>query len=169
MEFEGYAIGGLAVGEPANQMYDTIAICNELLPSDKPRYLMGVGTPENLLEAISLGVDMFDCVLPTRNGRNGTVFTGYGQINLINARFQDDLAPLDDSCACYTCTNFSRSYLRHLFKVKEILGLQLSTIHNLHFYQWLMREARRAIVEQRFTAWKNERLAQLHSEVVETI
>lgn len=169
MEFEGYAIGGLAVGEPANQMYDTIAICNELLPPDKPRYLMGVGTPENLLESISLGVDMFDCVLPTRNGRNGTVFTGNGQMNLINARFQDDLAPLDESCACYTCMNFSRAYLRHLFKVKEILGLQLATTHNLHFYQWLMRAARQAITEHGFSAWKSERLSQLQGEVAETI
>jgi queuine tRNA-ribosyltransferase len=154
MEFEGYAIGGLAVGEPAELMYEMIEVCNAILPVSQPRYLMGVGTPENLLEAIERGVDMFDCVLPTRNGRNAMFFTRNGAITITNAMHKADLAPVDDGCACYCCANFSRAYLRHLFQSKEILGLQLATIHNLHFYQWLMRSAREAIAGKCFQQWK---------------
>ncbi len=158
MDFSGYAIGGLAVGEPTEQMYQMIDVCNEILPFDKPRYLMGVGTPKNLLEAIERGVDMFDCVLPTRNGRNAQLFTKKGIINITNARYKEDFSPIDDSCDCYTCKNFSRSYIRHLFMVKEILGLQLATYHNLYYYLWLMRNARRAIQDGKFTSWKQEQL-----------
>ena len=154
--FDGYAIGGLAVGEPADQMYDIIEVCEPYLPSDKPRYLMGVGTPLNLLEAVGRGVDMFDCVLPTRNGRNANLFTRNGTLNLRNARHKTDFSPVDPGCSCYTCSNFSRAYLRHLFQAKEILGLQLATIHNLTFYLGLMREARGAILEGQFAAWKRE-------------
>lgn len=167
MEFDGYAIGGLAVGEPAEKMYETISVCNEILPGHKPRYLMGVGTPENLLEAIERGVDMFDCVLPTRNGRNGTIFSREGRINISNAQYKDDFTPVDNECECYTCRNFTRAYVRHLFLVKEILGLHLATLHNLYFYQWLMRNARMAISEQRFGQWKQKQIAQLTKEVPE--
>ena len=122
MDFEGYAIGGLAVGEPAPEMYQMIEVCNAVLPSEKPRYLMGVGTPENILEAIERGVDMFDCVLPTRNGRNASLFTSRGALNITNARYKDDFTPVDDRCDCYTCRNFSRAYLHHLIKSDEVLG-----------------------------------------------
>ncbi len=159
MEFDGYAIGGLAVGEPAETMYEIITVCNEILPTLKPRYLMGVGTPENLIEAIDRGVDMFDCVMPTRNGRNAMLVTSEGNLNVTNAVFKDDFKPVDASCDCYTCKNFSRAYLRHLFQAKEILGLQLATIHNLAFYQTLMRQAREAIALGRFAEWKRQRLS----------
>jgi queuine tRNA-ribosyltransferase len=162
LEFDGYAIGGLAVGEPPEEMYRMIETVEPILPSSKPRYLMGVGTPENLLEAIERGMDMFDCVLPTRNGRNGTLFTWFGQLNLRNAAFRVDLSPVDPLCDCYTCSSFSRAYLRHLFVSKEILALQLATIHNLYFFLQLMRTAREAIVEGRFGQWKEETLQQLH-------
>jgi queuine tRNA-ribosyltransferase len=162
--FDGYAIGGLAVGEPAEVMYAIVEVCEALLPVDKPRYLMGVGTPINLIEAVARGVDMFDCVLPTRNGRNANLFTRTGSINLRNAKFKTDFSPPDPDCSCYTCSNFSRAYLRHLFQVKEILGLQLATIHNLSFYLWLMRETRIAIKEQRFGEWRRNMVNQLRSE-----
>jgi len=161
--FDGYAIGGLAVGEPPELMYSIVEVCEELLPRDKPRYLMGVGTPENLIEAIARGIDMFDCVLPTRNGRNANLFTRTGGINLRNSQFKTDFAPPDEKCPCYTCRNFSKAYLRHLFQVKEILGLQLATIHNLSFYLGLMREARKAIMENRFGSWRRETLAGLRT------
>lgn len=160
MGFDGYAIGGLAVGEPTEEMYRIIEVVEPLLPSSKPRYLMGVGTPENLLEAIERGMDMFDCVLPTRNGRNGTVFTRVGQLNLRNAAYRTDFSPIDPTCGCYTCANFTRAYLRHLFVAKEILALQLATIHNLAFFLWLMREARSAILEGCFASWKEQMLHQ---------
>jgi queuine tRNA-ribosyltransferase len=163
LDCEGYAIGGLAVGEPAETMYEMVEVCNEILPTNKPRYLMGVGTPENLLEAIERGVDMFDCVLPTRNGRNANVFTRFGKINFRNAEYKNNFTPIDDECECYTCRNFTRAYLRHLFMTKEILGLQLATIHNLFFYQWLMKETRNAIRAQRFSEWKKEMLVSLSS------
>ncbi|MBI4547898.1 MAG: tRNA guanosine(34) transglycosylase Tgt [Ignavibacteriae bacterium] len=166
MDFEGYAIGGLAVGEPVEQMYEIVALCNEILPQEKPRYLMGVGTPENLLEAIERGVDLFDCVLPTRNGRNAMLFTKYGSLNITNAQYKNDFTPVDETCECYTCRNYSRAYLRHLFQAKEISGLQLATTHNLYFYQWLMRHARQAIVEGRFNEWKQEQLLTLHKELL---
>jgi queuine tRNA-ribosyltransferase len=144
--FDGYAIGGLAVGEPAEER--TRILQSTRLPEDRPRYLMGVGTPEDLVEAVGAGLDMFDCVLPTRNARNGWLFTRHGDIRIRNARYRDDMAPLDESCACYTCRNYTRSYLYHLDKAKEILGARLNTIHNLHYYQELMRDLRLAI-EQR--------------------
>jgi queuine tRNA-ribosyltransferase len=162
--FDGYAIGGLAVGEPADVMYSIIDVCEPLLPANQPRYLMGVGTPINLLQAIAGGVDMFDCVLPTRNGRNANFFTRGGQINIRNAKFKEDFTPPDPECSCYTCSNFSRAYLRHLFQVKEILGLQLATIHNLSFYLWLMRETRAAIIEHRFVEWRRKMVDRLSAE-----
>jgi queuine tRNA-ribosyltransferase len=162
MDFSGYAIGGLAVGEAENQMYETTQFCTERLPAQKPRYLMGVGTPENLLESIERGCDMFDCVLPTRNGRNGMAFTGEGRLTLKNSGFKDDFQPLDAECKCYTCQNFSRAYLRHLFQCKEILGMQLLTLHNLSFYLNLMRQAREAIRERRFATWKSAILQRLN-------
>ncbi len=159
--FDGYAIGGLAVGEPVDEMYAIVDVCGQLLPKEKPRYLMGVGTPENVLEAVGRGIDMFDCVLPTRNGRNGMVFTSKGTLNLRNAAFRTDFAPVDDECSCYACRTFTRAYLRHLFQSKEVLGLQLATIHNLAFYGRLVAEARKAIAEQRFDAWKKAALLRL--------
>ena len=145
IQFDGYAIGGLAVGEPAE---DRSRIMNHLLPgmpADKPRYLMGMGTPEDLIEAVLAGVDMFDCVLPTRNARNGWLYTRSGDVKIRNARWRDDARPLDESCACYACRNFTRAYLYHLQKANEILGARLNTIHNLHYYQQLMRQLRAAI------------------------
>ena len=143
--FDGYAIGGLAVGEPEEDRARVMSEVAPALPSDKPRYLMGVGTPEDLLQAVAAGLDMFDCVLPTRNARNGWLFTRFGDIRIRNARYRDDTAPLDERCGCYTCRNFTRAYLYHLDKTKEILGARLNTLHNLHYYQELMRELRSAI------------------------
>ncbi len=161
--FDGYAIGGLSVGEPAEQMYAMVDVCTEMLPKEKPRYLMGVGTPENILEAIDRGIDMFDCVLPTRNARNAVVFTAHGRLNLRNAKHADDFSAVDPECSCYGCRNFTRAYLRHLFKAGEILALQCATMHNLTFYLWLVRTARQAILEDRFTAWKLEIMKQMRS------
>ena len=141
--FEGYAIGGLAVGEPKEERLKVLA--TTALPATHPRYLMGVGTPEDIVEAVGAGIDMFDCVLPTRNARNGWLFTRHGDIRIRNARYRDDMAPLDEDCACYTCRHFTRAYLYHLDKAKEILGARLNTLHNLHYYQDLMRELRGAI------------------------
>jgi queuine tRNA-ribosyltransferase len=143
--FDGYAIGGLSVGEPKEDMARILDHIAPRLPADQPRYLMGVGTPEDLVGAVAAGVDMFDCVLPTRNARNGWLFTRYGDIRIRNARYRTDLAPLDETCACYTCRNFSRAYLHHLQRVNEILGARLATLHNLHYYQALMAELRAAI------------------------
>jgi queuine tRNA-ribosyltransferase len=165
MDFEGYAIGGLAVGEPAEQMYEMVEVCNAILPQTKPRYLMGVGTPQNLLEAIERGVDMFDCVLPTRNGRNAQLFSKNGVVNITNAAYKNDFTPIDEECNCYSCRNFTRAYIRHLFIVKEILGLQLATIHNLYYYLWLMESARQAILDGRFTEWKQKQLNLLQQEI----
>lgn len=151
----GYAIGGLAVGEPAEDMYAMIEVVNRILPQDKPRYLMGVGTPENILEAIALGVDMFDCVMPTRNGRNGMLFTTEGIINIKNQKWERDFSPLDPVEICYVDADYSKAYLRHLIKANEILGLQICSIHNLAFYLWLVREARKHIMEGDFLEWKN--------------
>ncbi|MCI0706342.1 MAG: tRNA guanosine(34) transglycosylase Tgt [Ignavibacteriae bacterium] len=166
MDFHGYAIGGLAVGEPSEEMYEMTAFCEQFLPENKPRYLMGIGFPEGLLESIERGIDMFDCVLPTRNGRNATLFTRNGILNIRNLATKYDFTPVDAECSCYTCKNFTRAYLRHLFQVKEILGLQLATIHNLAFYLWLVREARKAILESRYSPWKNEMLGRLQSNLV---
>ena len=143
--FDGYAIGGLSVGEPKRDMRRILAHTAPRLPPDAPRYLMGVGTPEDIVEAVSLGIDMFDCVLPTRNARNGWLFTRFGDVKIRNARHREDVRPLDASCPCHACRNFSRGYLHHLQKVNEILGARLNTLHNLHYYQTLMRELREAI------------------------
>ncbi|WP_153109321.1 tRNA guanosine(34) transglycosylase Tgt [Propionivibrio limicola] len=143
--FDGMAIGGLSVGEPKEDMARILAHTAPRLPTHKPRYLMGVGTPEDLVAAVQAGIDMFDCVMPTRNARNGHLFTRYGDIRIKNTQYKNDLRPLDESCDCYTCRNFTRAYLHHLFRVGEILGAQLNTIHNLHYYQTLMRELRAAI------------------------
>jgi len=143
--FDGYAIGGLAVGEPAAERSRILAHCAPALPADRPRYLMGMGTPEDLIEAVQAGVDMFDCVLPTRNARNGWLFTRTGDFKIRNARWRDDPRPLDEACSCYACANFSRAYLYHLQKANEILGARLNTIHNLHYYLGLMQELRGAI------------------------
>jgi queuine tRNA-ribosyltransferase len=147
--FDGYAIGGLAVGEPKEERSRILAHVAPRLPVEKPRYLMGMGTPEDLIEAVGAGVDMFDCVLPTRNARNGWLFTRFGDIRIRNARYRDDTAPLDERCACHACRNFSRAYLYHLQKTNEILGARLNTLHNLHYYQELMRELRAAIEKGR--------------------
>lgn len=165
-DFDGYALGGLAVGEPDQEMYEITEFCQSILPANKPRYLMGVGTPENLLESIDRGMDMFDCVFPTRNGRNASLFTRDGQLNLRNGMYRKDFTPIDPECTCYTCRTYSRAYLRHLFQAREILGLQLATIHNLSFYLWLMREARAAIIEKRFRTWKSAMLERLQAKVV---
>jgi queuine tRNA-ribosyltransferase len=162
LNFDGYAVGGLAVGEPVEDLYSITEFTARQLPAEKVRYLMGVGTPENLLECIERGIDMFDCVIPTRNGRNSTVFTGRGRLNIKNAVFKNDQRPIDEGCSCYTCSNFSRAYIRHLFQVKEILGLQLASLHNIFFYLSLMKEARRQIKEQRFSGWKREMIRQFH-------
>ena len=145
IRFDGYAIGGLSVGEPKEDRSRILAHLAPRLPSGQPRYLMGMGTPEDLIEAVRAGMDMFDCVLPTRNARNGWLFTRYGDIRIRNARYRDDTGPLDERCACYTCRNFTRAYLYHLQKANEILGARLNTLHNLHYYQELMRELRDAI------------------------
>ncbi|MCA9562838.1 MAG: tRNA-guanine transglycosylase, partial [Myxococcales bacterium] len=152
-EFAGFAIGGLAVGEDPAARYDTVALMDELLPRDKPRYLMGVGTPEDLLSCIERGVDMFDCVLPTRNARNGQVFTSRGKLNMRNARFEADLRPMDPVCQCYACRNYSRSYVRHLLRAKEILGARLTSVHNLHYYLDLVTKARQAILDGQFAQY----------------
>ncbi len=150
LPFDGFAVGGLSVGEPKEIMLDILAHTAPLLPRDKPRYLMGVGTPGDILEGIAAGIDMFDCVLPTRNARNGTLFTSQGKINIKRAQYADDQAPLDPACSCYTCRTFSRAYLRHLYVAGEILSYRLNTIHNLAFYIRLIRETRQAIHEGRF-------------------
>jgi len=147
--FDGYAIGGLSVGESKREMKRVIVHTAPRLPADKPRYLMGVGTPEDIVEAVAAGIDMFDCVLPTRNARNGWLFTRYGDVRIRNARYRDDTRALDATCPCYTCVHFSRAYLHHLQKVNEILGARLNTLHNLHYYQTLMRELRGAIAERK--------------------
>ena len=148
--FDGYAIGGLSVGEPKEEMMRILTHTAPRMPAQKPRYLMGVGTPEDLVEAIGVGIDMFDCVLPTRNARNGWLFTRYGDIKLRNARYRADTAPSDETCGCPACRKFSRAYLHHLQRVNEILGARLNTIHNLYYYLDLMKQAREAIVGQRF-------------------
>ncbi len=154
--FDGYAIGGLSVGEPKEDMIRVLEHLSKEMPEDKPRYLMGVGKPEDLVEAVRRGIDMFDCVMPTRNARNGHLFTQAGVIKIRNAVHKHDTAPLDESCDCYTCENFSRAYLHHLDKCKEILGSQLNTIHNLHHYQKIMKELRDAISEHRLEAYVGE-------------
>lgn len=153
LDFDGYAIGGLSVGEPKDDMIKVLDYVGQRMPADKPRYLMGVGTPTDIVDAVARGIDMFDCVMPTRNARNAYLFTSQGLLKLRNARYKDDTRPLDPVCSCYTCQNFSRAYLHHLDKCKEILGAQLNTIHNLHYYQNLMQGLRQAIEQGRFTAF----------------
>jgi queuine tRNA-ribosyltransferase len=156
IDFDGFAIGGLSVGEPKEEMLRILAHTAPKMPQNKPRYLMGVGTPEDLVDAVSYGIDMFDCVMPTRNARNGWLFTQYGDIKIKNAGYKQDMAPLDTDCSCYTCRNFTRAYLHHLHKVGEILGARLNTIHNLHYYQVLMQGMRGAIEAGEFEAFKIE-------------
>ena len=165
MDFDGYAIGGLSVGEPTDVMYRITEVCTAILPAHKPRYLMGVGTPENILEGIARGVDMFDCVMPTRNGRNAVVFTRARKAESAQCPAQDgpSVRSMPDA-SCYTCRTFSRAYLHHLFRAREILGLQLASIHNLAFYLWLTATAREAILEGRFTPWKDAMLAAMRRE-----
>ena len=151
---DGNAIGGLAVGEPAEVMYEMIEVVNEVLPKDKPRYLMGVGTPANLLEGIERGIDMFDCVMPTRNGRNGMLFTKDGIMNMRNKKWENDFSPIEADGASYVDTMYSRAYLRHLFHAQELLALQIASIHNLAFYLWLVKEARKHIIAGDFSTWK---------------
>jgi queuine tRNA-ribosyltransferase len=157
---EGNAIGGLAVGEPAEKMYETIDYVNEILPKDKPRYLMGVGTPENILEGIALGIDMFDCVMPTRNARNGMLFTTQGIINIRNEKWKDDFTAIDETLGGYVSTFYSRAYLRHLVKCDEILAAQIASVHNLTFYLWLVGQAREHILAGDFLTWKNAMVKQ---------
>jgi tRNA-guanine transglycosylase, queuosine-34-forming len=162
---DGNAIGGLAVGEPVDKMYEMIELVNEILPSDKPRYLMGVGTPVNLLEGIERGVDMFDCIMPTRNGRNGQLFTRFGTMNMRNKKWADDFSPIDPDAHCSADTLYSKAYLHHLIKVEEILGLQIASIHNLAFYLWLVKEARKHILEGDFSSWKSSMVKQLSNRL----
>jgi len=164
-EREGNAIGGLSVGEKEEEMYAMTEIVCGILPQDKPRYLMGVGTPTNLLEAIALGVDMFDCVLPTRNGRNGQLFTKRGIINIRNEKWKDDFSSVDPEGTTFVDKEYSKAYLRHLIMAKEILGAQIATIHNLGFYLWLMKEARQRILDETFTDWKNKIVKELNEKL----
>ncbi|MCB1670091.1 MAG: tRNA guanosine(34) transglycosylase Tgt [Gammaproteobacteria bacterium] len=156
LDFDGYAIGGLSVGEPKELMAEVITSIAPAMPESRPRYLMGVGTPQDIIAAVSRGVDMFDCVMPTRNARNGYLFTSGGILKLRNSRYRDDTGPLDPECNCYTCRNFSRAYLHHLDKCKEMLGAQLNTLHNLRFYQNLMQNLRQAIEQGRLSAFARE-------------
>jgi len=159
LDFPGYAIGGLSVGEPKDVLYELTALCAELLPENKPRYLMGVGKPEDILEGIERGIDMFDCIIPTRNGRNGTVFTRSGPINIKSAQYKRDFGPLDPDCNCQVCQNYTRSYLRHLYNAKELLVLRLLSYHNVHFYLQLVAQARTAILRSEYRQWKHQFLS----------
>lgn len=165
VEAEGNAIGGLSVGEPDDDMYEMTDLVCDILPKDKPRYLMGVGTPINILENIALGVDMFDCVMPTRNARNGMLFTAHGTINIKNKKWADDFSPIDEMGITYVDTQYSKAYLRHLFAAKEYLGKQIASIHNLGFYLWLVREARKHILAGDFTIWKNQMVSQMNKRL----
>jgi len=159
LDFPGYAIGGLSVGEPKSIMYEILDCTVPCLPNNKPRYLMGVGAPQSILEGTIRGVDMFDCVLPTRNARNGSLFTSYGKLSITNVKYKDDFTPLDNQCKCYTCQNFTRAYLRHLYMSKEILASTLGTIHNLYFMSSLMKNIRLALLEDRLLEFKEEFLS----------
>lgn len=161
----GNAIGGLSVGEPEEQMYEFTELCCEILPKDKPRYLMGVGTPWNILENIALGIDMFDCVMPTRNGRNGMLFTSNGIINIKNKKWATDFSVIDDGIDCPTSNYYNKAYLRHLMQANEILALQIASIHNLSFYLWLVTQAREHIIAGDFTSWKNEMCERLKTRL----
>ena len=165
VEAEGNAIGGLSVGEPAEELYNMSEIVCEILPEDKPRYLMGVGTPINILENIALGVDMFDCVMPTRNARNGLLFTAHGTINIKNKKWENDFSAIDDMGITFVDTLYSKAYVRHLFASKELLGKQIASIHNLGFYLWLTREARKHIIEGDFAVWKDQMVKQMNKRL----
>ncbi len=162
---DGNAIGGLSVGEPAEEMYEMTDIVTDILPTEKPRYLMGVGTPANILECIGLGIDMFDCVMPTRNARHGMLFTQHGIINIKNAKWRNDFSLIDDSFPCKTSNFYTKAYLRHLFVTKELLGLQIATLHNLSFYLWLVGEARKHIQAGTFRGWKDEMVKKLETRL----
>jgi queuine tRNA-ribosyltransferase len=162
---EGNAIGGLSVGEPAEEMYEMTEVVTSILPKDKPRYLMGVGTPINILENIALGVDMFDCVMPTRNARNGMLFTAHGTINIKNKKWEDDYSPLDEMGMTTVDTMYSKAYVRHLFAANEYLGKQIASIHNLGFYLWLVREARKHILAGDFMTWKQMMVQQMNKRL----
>jgi queuine tRNA-ribosyltransferase len=154
MDFAGYALGGVSVGEPKNLRYNIMSFTLQFLPVDKPRYLMGLGMPQDIIEAVEMGMDMFDCVIPTRYGRNGTAFTSEGKLTIRNSPYIEDFKPLDEKCSCYTCKNFSRAYLRHLFNTDEILGLRLVSLHNVYFYLELLRKLREAIAQDKFSEFK---------------
>ena len=158
MNLDGYAIGGLAVGESHEEMYHILDMTVEHLPKDKPTYLMGVGTPINILEAVDRGVDFFDCVYPSRNGRHGHVYTNYGKLNLFNKKYELDKRPIEEGCNCPTCRSYSRGYIRHLLKANEMLGMRLCVLHNLYFYNTMMSEIRTAIRENRYTEYKNNKI-----------
>lgn len=165
LDLDGYAIGGLAVGEPAEIMYNIIEAVEPFAPANKPRYLMGVGTPENIIEAVYRGVDFFDCVMPSRNARHGTLFTSDGIVNINNSKYECDDSPLDKNCSCHTCRNFSKGYLRHLFKAHEVLALRLAVIHNLHFYNKLASDIRDAIDNDRFESFRLENIGKLSQRI----
>ncbi|MBE6886428.1 MAG: tRNA guanosine(34) transglycosylase Tgt [Ruminococcaceae bacterium] len=165
LDLDGYAIGGLAVGEPKEEMYRIIAAVEPYMPAEKPRYLMGVGTPGNILEAVRLGVDLFDCVMPSRNARHGHLFTSEGIRNISNAKYERDELPIDPACDCPVCQNFSRAYIRHLFKSHEILGMRLAVMHNLHFYNTLMEQIRAALEAGTFTAFHAENVDKLDTRI----
>ena len=164
LPFDGFAIGGLSIGEPPEMLHQMTAVTAPLLPADKPRYLMGVGRPEDLVEAVRAGIDMFDCVMPTRNARNGQLFTSQGKLNIKNLRYAEDQSPLDPACGCETCRNYTKAYLRHLFVAGEYLSARLNTVHNLAFYLNLMRQMRRAILENRFDEWAKSFYTQYHAQ-----
>ncbi len=164
LEFDGYAIGGLAVGESNKQMYECLDYACDFLPTNKPRYLMGVGTPIDLLEGIDRGIDMFDCVMPTRNARNATIFTNYGKINIKKTQYSTDFSPIDSTCNCFTCNNFSKAYLHHLFRTKEITYHRLASIHNLYFYLKLTKDARESILNNTWNEFKRQKIASFESK-----
>ena len=163
MDLDGYALGGLAVGESHEEMYRILDVTVPELPVDKPVYLMGVGTPDNILESVERGVDFFDCVYPARNGRHGHAYTNFGKMNLMNARYELDDRPLDETCHCPVCCHYSRAYIRHLLKAKEMLGLRLLVLHNLYFYNTMMEEIREAVEQSRYSEYKKQKLERMSS------
>ena len=164
MDLDGYAVGGLAVGETHEEMYHILDVTVPHLPKDKPTYLMGVGTPENILEAVDRGIDFFDCVYPSRNGRHGHVYTAYGKLNLFNQKFEEDMRPIEEGCSCPACRRFSRAYIRHLLKAKEMLGMRLCVLHNLYFYNHLMEEIRTAIEDGNYADFKNRKIEMMNKK-----
>lgn len=167
MDLDGYAIGGLAVGESHEEMYHILDVTVPHLPEEKPTYLMGVGTPANILEAVERGVDFFDCVYPSRNGRHGHVYTNYGKLNLFNAKYELDTRPIEEGCGCPVCRRYSRAYIRHLLKAKEMLGMRFCVLHNLYFYNTMMSEIREAIENHRFAEYKKEKLERMEGSCEE--